>query len=45
MNSTFELDIREIKAAAQDVIESGTTSEEDSWPFSCDSTRNSRCCD
>ncbi len=45
MNNAFELDVREVQETAQDLVAAATTSEEDSWPFSCESTRNSRCCD
>ncbi|MFJ5921003.1 hypothetical protein ACIQF6_00215 [Kitasatospora sp. NPDC092948] len=44
MDDIFELDVLEIAAPTQDAIDAGELGVSSSWPFSCDSTRNSRCC-
>ncbi|MFD5461853.1 hypothetical protein ACFWIQ_03365 [Kitasatospora sp. NPDC127059] len=45
MNDILELDVLEISAPAQEETEAQHAAASGSWPFSCNSTRNSRCCD
>ncbi|WP_256387263.1 hypothetical protein [Kitasatospora sp. MMS16-BH015] len=44
MSEILDLDVTEITTSAQEETEAQDGAANTSWPYSCTSTRNSRCC-